>query len=277
MTVRSNEREDRLLRLALEQELERPLDEPGRVGGARIEPGEIGRRHRHPVARRRATFRDPDRAAPAAIGRIARDVDRGHSASSLAVRAPERQPGQLDALAATLDQRAASSARTTGPAVDPQRLAGRRRVAVRRRPFRAAATVGVGEQQPSGGCDESSQGPVVQLADRRPRVDPLDEQDLALVDVADAGQRPLVDERLADRPTGTRWLAQPADRLDAPAGSKSGPSRSGPSRARAGWCASARISNSSTTGASKQTATAPGTSRTSRARPAGRRQRSPGR
>ena len=51
----------------------------------------------------------------------------------------------------------------------------------------------------------------------------------------------------------------------------------GPSARAMGWTAAARVSNSSTTGASKQTATAPGTSRTSRARAAGRFQGSPGR
>ena len=55
---------------------------------------------------------------------------------------------------------------------------------------------------------------------------------------------------------------------------RGGPARAAPSD---GWSASARVSKSSTTGASKQTATAPGTSSTSRARAGGRRQRSPGR
>ena len=54
-------------------------------------------------------------------------------------------------------------------------------------------------------------------------------------------------------------------RRSASAPSNSGARRSGPSRPSDGWSASARCSRSSTTGASKQTATAPGTSRTSRA------------
>ena len=51
------------------------------------------------------------------------------------------------------------------------------------------------------------------LADLLERVDRLDEQDLALVDVADAGDRPLVEDRLADLGLGARLVLEAADRL----------------------------------------------------------------
>ena len=118
----------------------------------------------------------------------------------------------------------------------------------------------------------------VVVVDRSPtgreRRDPLDPQDLVLVDVADPGQRPLVEEGLGDRHRGASWVAQPADGLG---GVEVGREQVRPERPSDGWSASARCSRSSTTGASKQTATAPGTSMTSRARAGGRRQRSPGR
>jgi hypothetical protein len=66
-------------------------------------------------------------------------------------------------------------------------------------------------------------------------------------------------------------------RRNASAASNVGDSRSGPRPTSAGWSDSVRCSKSSTTGASKQTATDPGTSSTSRARDSGMRHRSPGR
>ena len=51
------------------------------------------------------------------------------------------------------------------------------------------------------------------VADRRPRIDAADEQHLGLVQVADAGQVALIEQRLADRRIGLR--AQPARRAAA--------------------------------------------------------------
>ena len=117
-------------------------------------------------------------------------------------------------------------------------------------------------------------GLVVEGADRGERRDALGPQRLVLPDVADPGQRALVEQRLADRHPGARRIAQPAQRL---VGVEVGREQVRPEPPERRVEASARTSRSSTTGASKQTATAPGTSMTSRARPGGRRQRSPGR
>ena len=116
---------------------------------------------------------------------------------------------------------------------------------------------------------------VVERADRRERIDALDEQRLVLVDVADAGERPLVEQRLAD--AARRALGRPkaAERLGLvevvgeDVGTEGGEDRM--------QRLDPRVSNSSTAAGSKQTATAFGTSRTRCARDGARRHRSPGR
>ena len=84
-------------------------------------------------------------------------------------------------------RRHGSPARVVDPvlAAAPQ-VAGRRLLGV----------VAVGAQQAVGRRDHGVE--IGYLADRRPRVEALEEQDLGLVHVADPGQQALVEQRLAD-------------------------------------------------------------------------------
>ena len=86
----------------------------------------------------------------------------------------------------------------------------------------------------------------VERVDRRERVDALDEEDLVLVDVADAGHRALIEESLGDRP---RRVAEARSRRSASAVVRSrrprGPGRGAES---AGCMGSTRVSNSSSVG-----------------------------
>ena len=67
--------------------------------------------------------------------------------------------------------------------------------------------------QPPGGGHEPLERRVVERPDAGERGDALDPEDLVLVDVADAGERPLVEERDADLQLGARRVAQPAMHL----------------------------------------------------------------
>ena len=101
-------------------------------------------------------------------------------------------------------------------AVDPELVAG---------PAVAGGDPGeavlVGLEQRLGLLDD--EGQVGHGADRGARVDAAEEAELGLVDVADAGEVALVEERVADRASGSaRRLAS------ARSASQSGPSRSGP-------------------------------------------------
>ena len=75
------------------------------------------------------------------------------------------------------------------------------------------AASGIRDEESAGARDETAKGRVVDLRDRGERRDALDPQELVLVDVADAGQRPLVEQRLGDRESRPRWIAQPSDRF----------------------------------------------------------------
>src|SRR3954469_16827638 len=63
---------------------------------------------------------------------------------------------------------------------------------------------GVGLQQPVSALDQVLEGGVVELADRRPWVDALEEQGLGVVQRPDPGQQPLIQQGLAD---GSLWVA----------------------------------------------------------------------
>jgi hypothetical protein len=77
--------------------------------------------------------------------------------------------------------------------------------------------VAIGADQPLRGRDELAQ--VGDVRDARPRIDPLDEQRLGLVEVADAGQVALIEQRLADR--DVRLRVEPAQHLvDVPVGAE---------------------------------------------------------
>ena len=102
---------------------------------------------------------------------------------------------------------------------------------------------GTRRQQAPGRRDEPAERVVVEVGDPRERVDPLGEQRLVAPDVADAGERPLVEQGGADREVAAFRGAEPADwppqrRSRAPGGPGRGcPARGGalrpaPRRAR---------------------------------------------
>ena len=195
------------------------------------------------------------------------DVDASQLTALLTARAPEREPGQLDALPA----RAMSvpHRRHGRPARRRPRATGRPRLAARRRdPFGTRARRSAFASR-SRRAVATSRARVASASSptRRPRVDPLDEQHLALVDVADPGQRPLVEQGLGDRRRRPGRVAQPAERLVRPAGSKSGASRSGPSAATPGGAPRP----------ASRTARRPGRRSRPRPRPAPRARAAPGR
>ena len=184
------------------------------------------------------------------------------------------------------DERAASTTRSTGPPVDPEPVAvtphgvapapadpgsapSASGVVVRRGSSRLAP------QQAGSGPHQPLQHGRVHLAHGQERIDPLDEAQLAAVHVAEAGERragPAGPPPPACR--AARMLRADSRRYRRRASAPAGP---GPApRAPGGWPARG-VSSSSTTGASKQTATASGTSMTHTARAGLRRHRSPGR
>ena len=63
------------------------------------------------------------------------------------------------------------------------------------------------------GRDQPAERLVVQVADDRPRVDPLVEQGLVAPDVADPGEGVLIEERGRDRQPGTVGVAKPRPSL----------------------------------------------------------------
>ena len=95
-------------------------------------------------------------------------------------------------------------------AVDVERL---RRPATGRHAGGTALSSNVGEHEPAGRVDEPAQRRVVERADREERGHSFDEQRLGLVDIADPGERALVEERFTDRHPGERGIAQPPERL----------------------------------------------------------------
>jgi hypothetical protein len=74
---------------------------------------------------------------------------------------------------------------------------------------RLLGVLAVGEQQLAGRRDH--RGKIGHRTGRCPRIDPRHEQHLALVEVAYAGERPLIEQRLAHGASGIG--AQPAQRL----------------------------------------------------------------
>ena len=126
--------------------------------------------------------------------------------------APERQPGQVRPLPAAGDARPAATARPSGPAVDVQR-AGRSPIAGRRHAFGSAAAGDVGEQEALARRHQARQRLVIERRHLGEGRHPLDEEDLALVDVADPGERPLVGQRLGDRAMRAARVAQTTDGL----------------------------------------------------------------
>ena len=72
---------------------------------------------------------------------------------------------------------------------------------------------GTRRQQAPGRRDEPAERVVVEVGDPRERVDPLGEQRLVAPDVADAGERPLVEQRGADREVAAFRGAESADGL----------------------------------------------------------------
>src|SRR3954447_26237859 len=82
---------------------------------------------------------------------------------------------------------------------------------------RLLRVVAIGPEESLGGADESPR--IRDAVDAGPRVHPLDEQDLGLVEAADAGEVALVEDGLADRPLG---LAQqiPDRQLGIPIGAE---------------------------------------------------------
>ena len=145
---------------------------------------------------------------------------------SLAARAPVGGPG-AEALLGERDRRAAAPAGPAAAPVDPQAFA--RRQPAGRPPavaaLRAAPTLAASWRRAmsTSAARRSSD----ERRHRRERLDAAFEQHLRLEDVADAGQRALVEQRFGDRHRSPRACR----RRTASAASKSGASRSGPSAA----------------------------------------------
>src|SRR6266545_608885 len=128
----------------------------------------------------------------------------------LAARAEIRGSRQLAALRTFLDERAAAMARPAGAVVHPQPgwrkpLPGLR--VDRGGPAGGRIRSGVRLQQLARLREHALQRRLVERADRRERVDLLDEQDLALEHIADTGDGALVEDRLADGHLGARRVA----------------------------------------------------------------------
>jgi len=190
----------------------------------------------------------------------------------LTARAPPHGPWQLATQPCPPDRRAAATARPAGPAIHPEPVARCFAGAIGGRPGAPAASVE--EQRSARRRDDAPQCQVVQGGHDGEGVNPLDEQDLAPVDVADAGHGALVQQRFADGRCTAARLAQPLQRGR---GIEAVGEEVGSEARQDGMQVRDRVSKSSTIGASKQTATAPSTSRTRAARAAGRSHRSPGR
>jgi hypothetical protein len=77
----------------------------------------------------------------------------------------------------------------------------------RRRSRRAR---GVRAKQVKRRCEQAVQGLFVQRTDGRERIDVLDETDLASIHVANSCCNALIQQRIADRYVGERWIAQPS-------------------------------------------------------------------
>ena len=225
--------QDRLLRLALEQERERAPDEVGRIGAPGSSRARSAAATETSWLGRRAALADLDAAASSRAPTGPHRTSISAISLPLAARAPEREPRELRSLAPPRDRRPAAAARPAGPVVDPQRRPAAARVARRsspaRDPRRRSALASRSRRAVATSRDERRVG---QLADAGPRVDPLDEQDLALVDVADPGQRPLVEQRLADRPSPARAGSRSRRSASAAAGlevrRRAGPGRGAP-------------------------------------------------
>src|SRR5437870_6848086 len=105
------------------------------------------------------------------------------------------------------DGRAADVAWQAGALVDPHAFGG-----IQRETRAALAAIAVEAHQLSRLRDETCQRRVVEIRDLRPRGHALEEQRLALEDVADPRDRPLIEERGRDVALG-RARAPPAERL----------------------------------------------------------------
>ncbi len=133
----------------------------------------------------------------------------------------------------------------------------------------------VRQEEGPGTVHQPPQRRIVEAADRRERVDPLDEQHLALVHVADPGEGPLVEQRLGDRQAGPGGLPEAAKRLLAVEAVRGGvrPER----RERRVEPLGAGLEQLDDGGVEADRDGRRATSRTRTARAGGRRQRSPGR
>ncbi len=109
--------------------------------------------------------------------------------AGLAAWAPVGQSSKLS-LAARRDLAAAAAARATGAAVYPATLASS--TAAGRH---SGAATEVRSEQPARRGERPMQALILDGADRGPGVQTLDEADLALVHVADAGHGPLIQHR----------------------------------------------------------------------------------
>src|SRR5262249_48140966 len=129
----------------------------------------------------------------------------GGRLQGLAGRAPVGRARQLGTLRGFLDDRAVPVARPARAVVDPEPRRRELRAGLRierRRPAGGGAPPGIVDEEPAARLDDPVDRLVVNIGDLLERADLLEEQDLALVDVADAGHRPLVEEDVADLGAG---------------------------------------------------------------------------
>ena len=120
---------------------------------------------------------------------------------ALARRAPVGRARHVITLAGHGDRPPTAAARSASAAVGVQRP-GRPPITRGGDPFGPAPRVDVGTHQAPGGRDQALQRRIVERSDGHERGDALDPEDLVLVDVADPGQRPLVQQRHRDLEVG---------------------------------------------------------------------------
>ncbi len=145
---------------------------------------------------------DADVAGPAVGRRSAVDLDRGHAEPPPGSAGTSRSSGASRSRAAATG----SASRTAGTAGRP---ADRR--CIRWRPGAARGALrrgGAGRSRRADARWSSSR-----RADARERIRPFDEQRLVPPDVADPGERSLVEEGLGDRHRGPGGIAEAAERL----------------------------------------------------------------